>query len=368
MEMFEVALVGAGPIGLELAVALKRRGVDYVHLEARQIGHTMTWWAPQTRFFSSNERIAIAGVPLITPDGGKATREQYLAYLRTVVELHRLSVRTYEPVVRLRQLSGGGFELTTAFRRGERLYRTRKVVLAVGGTERPHRLGVVGEDLPHVSHYLGEPHQYFGRRVLIVGGKNSAAEAALRLYHAGATVLLSYRRAELPKSSIKYWLYPELSGLIQTGAIEAFFETTVGEISDDGVTLLRPDGRRLTVAADFVLLLTGYEADMRLFREAGVTLQGPREVPVYDAATMETDVRGLYVAGTAAAGTQSSYELFLENCHAHVDRIVAHLTGDEGAHAGRSAAGVPDLPATTPEGRPRERTGLETIARLLPES
>lgn len=353
METFDVAVVGAGPIGLELAAALKRRGVNYVHLEARQIGHTMTWWAPQTRFFSSNERIAIAGVPLVTPDGSKATREQYLAYLRTVVQMFGLPVRTYEPVTGVSPAAGGGFELTTRSRSGPRTYRASRVVLAVGGTERPHCLDIPGEDLPHVSHYLGEPHQYFGQRVLIVGGKNSAAEAALRLYHAGAKVTLSYRHAELPKASIKYWLYPELSGLIGTGGIRALFETVPVAVRPEAVELAHRDGRVEEVAADFVLLLTGYEADMTLFRMAGVTLKGKNEVPVFDPATMETNVPGLYVAGTAAAGTQSKYELFLENCHVHVERIVAHLTGTAAPGAScDGAARAPDVP----------------LARLLPES
>lgn len=345
MKTYDVALVGAGPIGLEMAVALKRRGVDYVHFEARQIGHTLTWWAPQTRFFSSNERIAIAGVPLVTPDGGKATREQYLAYLRTVVQLFDLAVRTYEPVTGIRRSAAGEFVLTTAARDGTRTYPARRVILATGGTERPHRLGIPGEDLPHVSHYLADPHTYFGQRLLIVGGKNSAAEAALRCHHAGARVSLSYRRAELPAKSIKYWLYPELTGLLRTGGITPLFETQPVSISTTDVHLRRADGRVEAVPADFVLLLTGYEADMALFRQAGVGLLGPNEVPTFDPETMETDVPGLYVAGTAAAGTQSRYELFIENCHTHVSRILTHLTGDP----------APDRPASE-------------LARAMPES
>jgi thioredoxin reductase (NADPH) len=203
VESTDVAVIGAGPIGLELAVALKRAGFDYLHFDAKQIGYTVSWFPPQTRFFSSNERIAIAGVPLQTPDGGKCTREQYLTYLRTVVQQFDLKVRTYEPVVGIdRDPRGGAFTLTTKPLAGECRYRANRIVLVTGGTDRPRRLNIPGEDLPHVSHYFGDPHTYFRKRVLIVGGKNSAVEAALRCHGAGAHVSLSYRRAKLPAKSI----------------------------------------------------------------------------------------------------------------------------------------------------------------------
>ncbi len=181
----EIAIIGAGPIGIELAVALKRAGIDYLHFDARQIGYTISWFAPQTRFFSSNERIAIAGVPLFTPDQTKCTREQYLTYLRSVVVQFDLKINTYEPVVDIARESDE-FSLTTRRGDGERKYRVKKLVLATGGTERPRRLDVPGHDLPHVSHYFHDPHEYFQKDLLIVGGRNSAVEAALRSHYAGA--------------------------------------------------------------------------------------------------------------------------------------------------------------------------------------
>jgi thioredoxin reductase (NADPH) len=328
-----VAIVGAGPIGLELAVAVKKAGIDYIHFEARQIGHTISWWAPQTRFFSSNERIAIAGVPLITADGGKATREQYLAYLRTVVELFDLKVSTFEPVVAIEH-EPDGYRLTTHHATGPRQWRVKKVILVSGGTDRPRKLDVPGADLPHVSHYFTDPHDYFHRRVLIVGGKNSAVEAALRCYHVGAEVAISYRRDELPKKNIKYWLTPEITGLINAGQIKFFPSTVVTRVTPTTVSLARCtsdlapcDGQRFEVAADVVLALIGYEQDSRLFELANVPLVGECRAPVFDPDTMETPHHGLYVAGTAVAGTQDKYSVFIENCHVHVDRIIGHLTG-----------------------------------------
>jgi len=325
----EVAIVGAGPIGIELAVALKNAGIQYLHFDARQIGYTISWFAPQTRFFSSNERIAIAGVPLATPDQGKCTREQYLAYLRAVVEQFSLKINTYEPVVNI-QREGDVFQLTTrqGGGKGEELkYRVRKLVLASGGTDRPRPIDVRGIDLPHVSRYFQDPHTYFQQDLLIVGGRNSAVEAALRCHYAGARVTISYRNPQLDSTSIKYWLWPEINGLIQSGKMKSHFNSTLTEIYPGRAFLRGKDGGDINVPADFVLILIGYEADMKLLRMAGVELREPGQIPVYDPTTMQTNVPGIYVAGTAIAGTQGKYAVFIENCHVHTDRILASLTG-----------------------------------------
>jgi thioredoxin reductase (NADPH) len=328
MTSAEVAIVGAGPIGLELAVALKREGIDYLHFDAKQIGYTISWFAPQTRFFSSNERIAVAGVPLQTPDQGKATREEYLAYLRSIVQQFDLRVNTYEPIVGIeRSDDDRGFTITSQPAGSARaVYRVKRLVLATGGTDHPRRLNIPGEDLPHVSAYFRDPHTYFDKRLLIVGGKNSAVEAALRCHNAGARVAMSYRRERLPERSIKYWLLPEIQGLIQSGRIDGYFQSHPVAITPTHVTLER-GGERFDVPADFVLMLIGYEQDNTLFKLAGLELRGDCGAPVYDEQTMETSVPGIYVAGTAVGGTQDKYTVFIENCHVHVERIVSALTG-----------------------------------------
>ena len=328
MSLRDLIVVGAGPIGIELGVALQRAGVDGLLLEAGQIGQTMLGWPPMTRWFSSPERITIAGVPIQTLDQSKCTREEYLAYLRSVVMQFDLEIRTYEPVVALAR-DGEGFTVTTApLAGGRRTCRARRLVLATGGNARPNLLGIPGEDLPHVSHVMDDPHKYFRKRVVIVGGRNSAVEAALRLYRAGARVALSYRGAAFP-DKVKYWLRPEIEYLIKSGRIDGHLATLPVEITPTHVAIAPVGGGGpVRLPADFVLLLVGYEADMSLFEAAGVTLAGERRVPRFDEATMETDVPGLYVAGTAAAGTQrSGVRLFLENAHVHVERITAALTG-----------------------------------------
>lgn len=324
----EVALIGAGPIGLEMAAALKRAGVDYVHLERGRIGETISRFPRQMRFYSSNERIGLAGLPLGTVDQAKASREEYLAYLRQFVLHFGLEIRSYEAVTRITR-ENGGFELRSEVPGGSRRTRARRVILAIGGTHRPRRLGVPGEHLPHVDHAFVEPHRYFARRLLIVGGRNSAAEAALRCYHAGVQVALSYRRQEFQRGMIKYWLQPELEGRLERGEIEDLRGTVPVSIGTSSVRLRRLDGSEFETPADFVLPLIGFSADHELFEQVGMERIGEEEAPLLDMATMESSVPGVYVIGTAIAGEQHRFGVFLENCHVHVERVLAAITGGE---------------------------------------
>jgi len=327
----EVAIVGAGPIGIELAVALRRAGTDCVQFDAAQIGHTISWWPRDTPFFSPTERIAIAGVPIPSRSQERTTGEEYLAYLRAVVAQFDLPIHTYQRVEEI-QRHDDGFVLKTRRAAGQRQdVRARKVVLAKGDMDRPHRIGIDGEDLPHVSHYFTDVHPYFRRRVLIVGGRNSASEAALRLWRAGAEVTISYRKGAFDARCVKHWILPDLTTQIELGTI-AFHPKTVPEsIDPDRATLRDMESERtFGVEADFVLLLTGHEGDMTLYEGAGVKLAGRNRRPHFDPDTMETNVPGLYIAGTTVAGARQGrtrYRLFIENSHVHVGKIVQHITG-----------------------------------------
>jgi len=313
-----------------MAAALKRFGVDYIHLEKRQIAQTIYWFPYQARFFSSPERIAVANVPFQTNDQSKATREDYLAYLRGIVQQFDLDVKTYERVLKI-QKQENLFVLDTQTQSGRKnQYSGRYVILAVGDMAKPRMLHIPGEDLGHVSHYFHEPHIYFRRRLLIIGGKNSAVEAALRCHHAGVQVAMSYRQSAFSPGSIKYWLLAEIQMLNRTGQIPFYNQTIPVEIRPEEVVLKSTeDDKEIIVPADFVLCMTGYACDSTLFEMAGVTLQDESAKPLYNADTMETDVPGLFVAGTAAAGSQKDYRLFIENCHEHVGKIVKAITDNE---------------------------------------
>ncbi len=324
----DVVIIGAGPIGLELAVALKDAGVNYLQFDANQIGHTISWYPKQTTFFSSPDRIAICGVPLNTPDQSKATREDYLAYLRGIVEQFDLNVHTYERVNAIKK-NAGGFVLHTQHAGQTRQYEAKRIVFAVGDMHRPRRLDIPGEDLPHVSHYFDEAHAFFKQRVLIVGGRNSAVEAAIRCFRAGAKVHLSYRHDAFDGKSVKYWLKPEIEWLIQSGQITFHPNSVPTAINEQAVTLQSTlDGSPSSVEADFVLLLTGYEMDTSLLESLGMELVGDNRAPKVDTTTLQTSVDNVFVVGTAAAGTQQRFKLFIENCHPHVVRVTRALLGD----------------------------------------
>jgi thioredoxin reductase (NADPH) len=324
----KVAIVGAGPIGIELAVALKRAGLEALHFDARQVGHTISWWPRQTAFFSTTERIELAGIPIPNTGQGRVTGEAYLAYLRAMVEAFDLQIHTYEPVVDIRQ-ERAGFVLLTGPASGEKRYCAEKVVIAIGDMHRPNRLEIPGEDLPHVDHYFVEPHRYFRKKLLIIGGRNSAAEAALRCWRAGVEVTLSYRRASFDERSVKHFILPDLLTQIELGTIKFLPETTPLEITPTQVVLQQANGQQLLQPADFVLLLTGYVGDMNLCQAAGITLVGESRQPQHNPETMESNVPGIYLAGTVAGGERKQrYTYFIENCHVHVARIVHHLTGE----------------------------------------
>ena len=326
MEMTRVVIIGAGPIGLELAVALKQEGIEYLQLDASSIGATIGWYPQQMLFHSNAERLAIAGVAIQTADQQKPTREEYLAYLRAVVMQYGLQIRSYERVSSVTPIDGAGegtprFEVVTSRSR----ILAEFVVIAIGSMHRPRLLGIPGESLPHVEHYFREPHPYFGQRLVIIGGKNSAVEAAIRCQRAGADVTLAYRRADFDPAHVKFWLLPEIRSMVRDDRVRVLFSHTPIEIRERSIVFDSPEGSA-EVPADFVLSLTGYEQDTTLLETAGVDFTGDARAPRYDEATMETNVPGLFIAGTAVQGSPvGRVRVIVENCHVHVPRIVAAI-------------------------------------------
>lgn len=315
-----VAIIGAGPIGLELAIALKQTGIAYLLFDKGQVAQMIYDFPPQTRFFSSSERIGIAGIPIQTVDQQKCSREEYLAYIRSVLMHFDLQVNTYEEVIKIERQEKNSFRLTTFSAIGERVYHTQFLVLASGGTSHPRMLDVPGEAYTHVSTKMEDPHKYFQTDVAVIGGKNSAVESALRCYQAGARVSLIHYQEKIDDKDIKYWLLPELQGRIERKEINAYFGCRVVEILRDRVCLNHL-GILNEIPAKFVIKAIGFRADMSLFRSIGVKLDEEQEAVVHHE-NMQTNVKNVYVLGTAVAGTQSKYRIFIENSHVHVDRIL----------------------------------------------
>jgi len=321
MSVRDVLIVGAGPSGLATAIAAKQHGLDYVVVEKGVLVNAIFHFPTHMVYFTTPELLEIGGLPLTTPYD-KPTRLESLRYYRRVVDTYGLQISFQEQVTSIER-EDSVFIVTMERRDVDPVRRaTRKaraVVLAIGYYDLPNYLGIPGEDLPHVSHYYKEPHPYYRQRVVIVGGKNSAAEAALELFRAGAHVTMVHRRAALG-DSIKYWVRPDIDNRIKEGSIAARFETRVVEIRPHVVVVER-DGTREEIAADAVLLLTGYRPDVDLMRRAGIRCDDETLVPELNPETFETNVPGLFIAGGAVAGRNTG-SIFIENGRFHGERIV----------------------------------------------
>ncbi len=306
--MEDTLIAGAGPIGLACAVSAKRHGVDPLVIDAGPVVNSIVRYPIGMTFFTTPDKMEIGGHPLVSA-GQKATREEALKYYRGVARNEGLSVRPY---VRLAsaQRQDGAIHCVLAARTGAERVTTRRLVLATGYFDHPNLLGVPGEDLPHVSHYFDEPHRGFSLDVVVIGGRNSAVEAALELFRAGARVTLVYRGNELP-SSIKYWVRPDIENRIKAGEIAARFDAQAERITNDAVVIKH--GRRdETLPAQRVYALTGYHPDFDLFKGMGIALDPKTLRATLDPNTRETNVPGIYMVGSIAAGRAIS-EIFIEN-------------------------------------------------------
>jgi thioredoxin reductase (NADPH) len=315
-----VGIVGAGPLGLAAAIAAKRVGLVATVWDRGPVCASIVKYPINMVFFTSNELLEIGDHPMVSL-GPKATRREALDYYRKVAEREALDVRTYTEVVRITPLADSFLIHTRAADR-EQETRCAAAVVATGYYHRPCQLGVPGEDLPHVSHYYVEAHPHWRRRVVIVGGGNSAAEAALDLRRAGANVTMLVRGNRI-KETVKYWVRPDLENRIREKSITAVFNAVVQRITTEAVHY-RCAGASRSVDADAVLLLTGFVAEVALVREAGAAVREDGSV-VLDPETYETTVPGLYVIGSAGYGPRTA-EVFIENGRLHARAAIEHIT------------------------------------------
>src|SRR6058998_3954431 len=313
--MLDLAVIGAGPCGLAVGVAAKRARLTCSLFDKGPVASSLMRYPLYMTFFSTPDKLEI-GVPFVTA-GDKPTRREALAYYRRVAEHFELDVRQYHQVVQVKR-TPEGFELVARHPgvAEPETIRTRHVVCATGYFESPNLLGVPGEDLPHVSHFFTEPHPYWQQGVVVVGGGNSAVEAALELHRVGARVTLVHFLAELDRG-VKPWILPDITNRVKEGSIAVRWCSRVVEIRRSEVVIrFEMDARLEALPADFVLALTGYRADLTLLRMIGVEVDETTGVPRHDRATMETNVGGVYLAGVLASGLDAN-KTFIENGRAH---------------------------------------------------
>ncbi|CAM3973303.1 YpdA family putative bacillithiol disulfide reductase [Lederbergia lenta] len=313
MQIEDCIIVGGGPCGLAAAIALKEIGKNPLIIEKGNIVNAIYNYPTHQTFFSSSEKLSIGDVPFITVER-KPFRNQALTYYREVARSQELRINRFETVENIQQRENGIFEIKT--NKGH--YQSKYVIIATGYYDQPNYMGISGEELDKVYHYFKEGHPYFDTEVAVIGGKNSAVDAALELHKAGAHVTCLYRGSDY-SPSVKPWIIPEFIALVKSGEIKMEFNTCVTEITNKTIKY-EVDNVVKEIPNDFVFAMTGYHPDHSFLRDIGVEIETETGKPIFDSNTMETNVSHLYIAGVIAAGNDAN-EIFIENGRFHGGQI-----------------------------------------------
>ncbi len=314
--IYDLIIIGAGPIGLACGIEAKKAGKRYLILDKGCLVNSLYNYPLNMTFFSTSDRLEIGGVPFVS-QWPKPTRSEALEYYRRVCMSWELNVHLYEEV---KSVSAGGIK--TVYTAKEE-YKTKNVVLALGFYDLPYLLNVPGEDLPKVKHYYDEPHPYFKQKVVVVGAANSAVDVALETWRKGAEVTMVVREASL-RESVKYWVKPDIENRIKESSIKAHFNSSIVRIEKESVTIQTPESEQ-TIANDFVLAMTGYQPPFAFMKAVGIAFQEDEgHTPVYNEQTMETNVPGIYLAGVVCGGLKTG-KWFIENSRVHAEIILSHL-------------------------------------------
>ncbi|MDJ1471435.1 YpdA family putative bacillithiol disulfide reductase [Xanthocytophaga flava] len=319
-EIVDILVVGGGPCGLAVAIEAVKSKLSHIILEKGSLTESIRRYPRRMRFFSTAENIEIGGIPFPISNV-KANREEALQYYRKVAGYFHLNFKLFTEVTSVEKKD----EIFHVFTAKGETYFAKNVVIATGYFDVPRKLNVPGEDLPHVSHYYDEPYKYSYSKVVIVGGANSAVEAALELYRHDVDVTIVHRNEDL-RQTVKYWLIPDVKNRMKEGKIKAIFNSTVQSISSDSLIIQNVHTKEeSTLPADFVFILAGYVPDAKLLFRSGIQLNEVM-VPSYDNQTFETNVKGLYVCGTVVAGIHTE-KVFIENGREHAQALVDHIAG-----------------------------------------
>ncbi len=314
MEVLDVLIIGGGPIGIACGLEAKKRGFKYLILEKGPIVNSLFNYPVNMQFFSSSERLEIDNIPFISKEA-KPKRNEALEYYRRIVTSNELRIHLFEKVMEVRKQEGH-FQVLSE----KQHYQAQNVIVATGFYDLPNTINVPGEDLPKVAHYYKDPHYYASQKLAVVGGSNSAIDAALECWRKGAEVTLIIRGPEVGRR-VKYWVRPDIINRIEEGSIKAYFNTVVSAITPESLLLLSPEGV-VRLENDFVLALTGYMPDFTFLESLGILLSDDdKRLPDYNQETMETNVDGLYLAGVICGGMET-HKWFIENSRIHAPAIM----------------------------------------------
>lgn len=316
--MYDVIIIGGGPIGLACGLAAQNAGLSYLILEKGCLVNSLYNYPVNMTFFSTSERLEIGDIPFVTTLP-KPKRAEALEYYRRIQTKFGLNIRLFEEVLAVDRSAEKIFDVSTS----KGVYKAQHVIVATGFYDIPMELGIPGEELPKVSHYYNDPHYYAGQDVVVVGASNSSIDAALEIYRKGGRVTLVIRGNEI-SPRVKYWVRPDIENRIAEGSIQAFYQSQLVEITADEVEIATPTGN-IRRANDFVLALTGYRPNFDFLQRLGIQVpeEAPR-IPTHDVETMETNVEGMYLAGVVCGGL-NTHLWFIENSRIHAEMIVADI-------------------------------------------
>ena len=317
--MLDVIIIGAGPIGLACGIEAKKRGLNYLIIDKGTLVNSIYHYPMGMTFFSTSDKLEIGNIPFISHNA-KPTRSEALEYYRRVASHWKLNINLYEEVDNINK-QDECYKLTT--QKGK--YSCSNLIIATGFYDRPYFLEVPGEELPKVKHYYSEPHPYFGMDLVVVGAANSAVDVALETYRKGAkSVTMIIREKEIGEN-VKYWVRPDILNRIKEGSINAYFEARIERISANEVYFKDINGHH-NIENDFVLAMTGYEPNFEMLERIGVEFhQDEFKTPVYNTENMESNVKGVYLAGVVCGGYKTN-KWFIENSRIHAFQIIEAIS------------------------------------------
>lgn len=316
--MYDLIIIGGGPTGINCAIEAQKAGLDYIILEKGVLVNSIFNFPANMTFFSTSLNLEIGDTPFISHND-KPTRREALEYYRRLLESYKIKISFDTKVLSMDKVDGANYEVKTNMG----LYQSRFVIVATGFYDKPNLMNVPGENLPKVKHYYDEVHHYIRKKVLVVGGANSACDVALECWQKGAEVTMAIRGPELYQK-VKYWILPNIENRINEDSIKAYYKTTVKEIKENSVILKTPQGDR-EIENDFVLAMTGYSPNYDLLESLGIEI-GTDELktPTYDPETLETNLPGVFMAGVILGGLKTN-KYFIENTRDHADKIIRNV-------------------------------------------
>jgi thioredoxin reductase (NADPH) len=313
----DVIIIGAGPIGINCALEAKKNNLSYLIIEKGPLVNSLYNYPSNMQFFSTSEKLELDSIPFISKEA-KPSKQEALEYYRRIAVSNDLNINLFEKVIDVDKIKN--FKVTTD--KGH--YKAKNIIVATGFYDIPNKMNVTGEELSKVTHYYNDPHLYAFQKVAVVGASNSAVDAALEIYRKGGAVSMIIRGKGIG-DRVKYWVKPDIENRIKEGSIKAYYNSEIKEISEEKI-VINEAGKDISISNDFVLALTGYRPNFTFLKAMGIELIGEKQIPSYNEDSMETNVKGIFLAGVICGG-EETHKWFIENSRVHAPQIINTIAG-----------------------------------------